>query len=97
MNRFSSDIDVLDLRIPMEMGDALFCLSNTLAVLVTIAVSTPAIIVFFVPIVIAGGFLQILFGRTKRQLKRLEFVQKSPIFTHFSETVHGAAVIRAYG
>ncbi len=61
LNRFSSDIDVLDLRIPMEMGDALFCLANTLAVIVTIAANVPAITAFFIPIIGAGAILQVTF------------------------------------
>ena len=40
--------------------------------------------------------LQVYFTRTRRQVTRLQAIAKSPIFSHFSETINGAATIRAF-
>lgn len=42
-------------------------------------------------------FSQSFYVATSCQLRRLEAVSRSPIYTHFNETVQGASVIRAFG
>ena len=41
--------------------------------------------------------LQRFYVASSRQLKRLESVSRSPVYTHFNETLLGTSVIRAFG
>lgn len=41
--------------------------------------------------------VQRFYVASSRQLKRLESVSRSPIYTHFNETLLGTSVIRAFG
>lgn len=45
----------------------------------------------------SAGVWQSFYVATSCQLRRLEAVSRSPIYTHFNETVQGASVIRAFG
>lgn len=49
-----------------------------------------------IPIAVVYIFMQRLYVATSRQLKRLESVSRSPIYSHFGETVSGVQAIRAF-
>uniref|UniRef100_A0A8C8WXI6 ATP binding cassette subfamily C member 3 n=1 Tax=Panthera leo TaxID=9689 RepID=A0A8C8WXI6_PANLE len=61
--------------------------------------STPLFTVVTLPLAILSFSVlcQRFYVATSRHLKRLDSVSRSPIHSHFSETVTGTSVIRAYG
>ncbi|NXI34942.1 MRP3 protein, partial [Galbula dea] len=96
INRFSKDIYVIDEVIPPTILMFFGTFFTSLSTMIVIIASTPLFAVVIVPLAILYFFVQRFYVATSRQLKRLESVSRSPIYSHFSETVSGASVIRAY-
>ncbi|XP_018309833.1 multidrug resistance-associated protein 1 isoform X3 [Mycetomoellerius zeteki] len=97
LNRFGKDIDTIDNILPPSIRAWLFCLASVIATLFVISYSTPIFVAVILPIGAIYYFIQRFYVATSRQLKRLESVSRSPIYSHFSESVTGAQIIRAYG
>ncbi|XP_059234527.1 ATP-binding cassette sub-family C member 3 isoform X3 [Mustela nigripes] len=97
LNRFSKDIYVIDEVLAPTILMLLNSFYNSLATLVVIVASTPLFTVVTLPLGIFYVLMQRFYVATSRQLKRLESISRSPIYSHFSETVTGSSVIRAYG
>ncbi|XP_016987820.1 multidrug resistance-associated protein 1 isoform X2 [Drosophila rhopaloa] len=96
LNSFSGDMDVVDEELPATMDSFMTFIFMVLATIVVISLSTPIFLVVIVPIALLYYFAQRFYVATSRQLMRLESVSRSPIYSHFSETVTGASTIRAY-
>ncbi|XP_008553088.1 multidrug resistance-associated protein 1 isoform X3 [Microplitis demolitor] len=96
ISRFAKDVDVLDTSLPQQISDSFYCLFEVIATLVVISYSTPIFISVIVPIGVIYYFIQRFYVATSRQLKRLESVSRSPIYSHFGESITGAQTIRAF-
>ncbi|XP_075435703.1 ATP-binding cassette sub-family C member 3 isoform X3 [Ascaphus truei] len=97
INRFSKDIYVIDEVIPPTILMFLSTFFASFSTMIVIVSSTPLFAVVIVPLAFVYFFVQRFYVATSRQLKRLESVSRSPIYSHFSETITGASIIRAYG
>ncbi|XP_072883060.1 ATP-binding cassette sub-family C member 2 [Hemitrygon akajei] len=97
VNRFAKDIYTIDEAIPMSFRSWLSCFFGVLSTLLAICLATPYFTVVIVPLAILYYFVQRFYVVTSRQLRRLDSVTRSPIYSHFGETVTGLALIRAYG
>jgi ABC-type multidrug transport system fused ATPase/permease subunit len=96
LNRLSKDFDQVDSFCPDLMAQLFQHSFNLLGGLALSVTSTYFYALVLVPIFLAFGKLQAYFRLSSRELKRLEGVTRSPIFSTFGETLLGLATIRAY-
>ncbi|XP_050728625.1 multidrug resistance-associated protein 1-like isoform X3 [Eriocheir sinensis] len=97
VNRFSKDIDTVDVMLPTNFRSWIGCFISVVATFVVILAATVEFAYVMVPTLIIYYFVQVLYVATSRQLKRIESVSRSPIYSHFQETLQGAPTIRAFG
>ena len=96
VNRFAKDVDVCDQTLPQNIRSWLSQFAQFISTIVLIMTVIPIFIVVIIPIAIVFFFVQKFYVNTSRQLKRLESVSRSPIYSHFGETITGATTIRAF-
>jgi len=96
VNRFSKDVYTIDEQLPVTMYSWVSTFIAVVFAVCTIAAVTPWFLAACVPM---GGiyyYIQIYYVPTSRELKRLDSVLRSPIFSRFGETLEGASTIRAF-
>ncbi|CAL8118382.1 unnamed protein product [Orchesella dallaii] len=96
VNRFAKDVDVCDSTLPFNFRLWLNSFFGVASTIFVISYSTPIFTAVFVPVSILYYFVQRFYVSTSRQLRRLESVTRSPIYSHFEETLTGSSTIRAY-
>lgn len=94
LNRFSKDTGCMDEVLPKAF---LFAIQLVLAMLFSILVPTvanPWLLFVAVPMAVAVVYISQYYLKTSRQLKRLESINRSPAFSHISDTIDGLETIR---
>ncbi|XP_028401273.1 multidrug resistance-associated protein 1-like [Dendronephthya gigantea] len=97
LNRFSKDVDMVDSVIPTVLQQFLGSSFNVLGVVFIISFATPLFLTILFPLTLLYFITQRFYIPSSRQLKRLESVSNSPIYSHFLETLGGVSTVRAYG
>lgn len=97
MNRFSKDVEAVDQEVaPVAIG-MLHSLASVIMIVILISIITPGFLVAAVIITLVYSVLGAVYLNASRDLKRLESVQRSPLYQQFGETLSGIVTIRAYG
>ncbi|KAK6706629.1 ABC transporter 7 [Fusarium graminearum] len=97
MNRFSKDLEAVDQEIaPVAIG-VISCGISLGMTVGLITYITPKFLYAAAGISVLFYLIAAFYLRASRDLKRLEAVQRSPLFQQFGETLSGMTTIRAYG
>ncbi|GMR37869.1 hypothetical protein PMAYCL1PPCAC_08064, partial [Pristionchus mayeri] len=97
LNRCSKDVDTIDSQLVQNGKAFIQCVYSIITTLTSIIISTPIFVVVVIPLAVIYFVILRFYVPTSRQLKRLESVNRSPVYSHFGETIQGVAIIRAYG
>ncbi|KAI8817409.1 P-loop containing nucleoside triphosphate hydrolase protein [Fimicolochytrium jonesii] len=96
LNRFSKDVEQVDFELWNDVNITVFCMAAILSSLIVMAIVSPFTLCLFVPVCVGYWFILGYYRASFRELKRLDSVLRSPLYSHISETLTGLTTIRAY-
>ncbi|KAG2008561.1 ATP-binding cassette transporter [Coprinopsis cinerea AmutBmut pab1-1] len=98
LNRFGKDFEGIDSSLADNLGRTIITALSALTTIVTVSV------VGGIPFVVAIAILGVLYwnaakvyGQTSRDMRRLDSVSRSPLYSMYGETISGVPVLRAFG
>jgi len=95
-NRFSKDMYTVDEVMLTNLRQYLACIINVCTTIIVISSITPIFSICLVPILAFYVTQQKYFTRSYRELKRLDSINRSPLYALLSETLDGIPTIRAF-
>jgi len=97
LNRFTYDVEVLDVTLTESMSVLIIASSWFCAGVVIMTTILPYMIAALVPVTIVYGMLQHHYRQSGADLQRLDAVSRSPVQAMLSEGLDGASIIRIFG
>ncbi|XP_078527762.1 ATP-binding cassette sub-family C member 12-like [Lissotriton helveticus] len=96
MNRFSKDMDEVDVRLPFQVENFM---QQAFMIFFTIAIVSfvfPYLLIELAILAVVFFFLMKIFQKSVSEIKRIENISRSPWFSHITATVLGLSTIHAY-
>ncbi|KAN0064818.1 hypothetical protein ACQY0O_001875 [Thecaphora frezii] len=97
LNLFSRDVNVIDEILPRVIHGLARTSIVVAGVMVVVTYSVPPFVLAVIPLAFAYRAIMRYYLATSRELKRLDSVSKTPIFTWFQDSLSGLSSIRAFG
>ena len=97
LNRFSKDIETVDVNIPEFMLQSIINWFQVISIFALCIWASYWFVIIMVPLGFGYYRVYLYFSKASKSLKQLESVSRSPIYSLLSETLYGLETIRAYG
>ncbi len=97
LNRFSKDVGCVDELLPKTFLFSIQLLLLVFASILVPIVTNSWLLIVVVPVSLMVVYISKYYLKTSRELKRLESICRSPVFSHISETLNGLDTIRTRG
>ena len=96
LNRFSQDMTLIDSQLPTGVVCTVIYLFWTIGSLALISTGSSWMVLTVPAVLVTLFFIQRVYLRTSRRLRVIELELRSPMYSHFMETLNGLSTIRAF-
>ncbi|CAF0910972.1 unnamed protein product [Rotaria sordida] len=96
LNHFTRDVAMMDTDLSRDVPLFLQCLSSVVGVLALVGLINAWSFISGVIGIIGLLVIRYRFARCFRDLKRIEGITRSPVYSYLSSTIHGLKVIRSH-
>ncbi|CAI7648203.1 unnamed protein product [Penicillium palitans] len=96
-NLFSQDLNLIDTELPSATLNTFFSVFQSLGQAAVMLTSSVYLAISYPFLIGLLWVLQMFYLRTSRQLRLLDLEAKSPLYTHFLDTIKGITTLRAFG
>ncbi|XP_055606094.1 ATP-binding cassette sub-family C member 4-like [Uranotaenia lowii] len=97
LNRFSKDMGSVDELLPKAILDASQIILSMIGTIVVTVVVNPMFLVPLAVLAVIFIYLRKVYLKTSKNIKRLEGITRSPVFSHLAASLAGLPTIRAFG
>ncbi|KAF4215006.1 hypothetical protein CNMCM8980_008885 [Aspergillus fumigatiaffinis] len=97
LNRFSQDLQLIDMELPVAAINTFATLVLCLAQMILMGIASRYAAISFPLVILTVYSIQKVYLRTSRQLRFLDLEAKAPLYSHFSDCLDGLVTLRAFG
>ncbi|PTU22530.1 hypothetical protein P175DRAFT_0514599 [Aspergillus ochraceoroseus IBT 24754] len=97
LNRFSQDLQLIDMELPIAAINTFATLVLCLCQMILMGIASKYAAISFPLVILVVYTVQKIYLRTSRQLRFLDLEAKAPLFSHFTDSLSGLVTLRAFG